>query len=39
MRPHGTHNPLFETGYSLWYGMQVPLFVLVQVFHAPKKES
>ena len=30
---------LKETGYSLWYGMQVPLFVLVQVFHALKKES
>jgi len=30
---------LHETGYSLWYGMQVPLFVLVQVFHVYKKES
>lgn len=26
-----------ETGYSLWYGMQVPLFILVQVFHVFKK--
>ena len=30
---------LKETGYSLWYGMQVPLFVLIQVFHALKKDS
>ena len=30
---------LKETGYSLWYGMQVPLFVLIQAFHALKKES
>lgn len=30
---------LDETGYCLWYGMQVPLFVLVQVFHAFKKEQ
>ena len=30
---------LKETGYSLWYGMQVPLFVLIQSFHALKKES
>lgn len=30
---------LKETGYSLWYGMQVPLFVLVQVFHVLKKDS
>ena len=30
---------LDETGYCLWYGMQVPLFVLVQVFHAFKKEK
>ena len=29
---------LNETGYSLWYGMQVPLFVLVQVFHVFKKD-
>lgn len=28
-----------ETGYGLWYGMQVPLFVLVQVFHVFKKEN
>ena len=26
-------------GYGLWAGMQVPLFVLVQVFHCFKKES
>lgn len=30
---------LDETGYSLWYGMQVPLFILVQVFHVLKKEN
>lgn len=30
---------LDQTGYSLWYGMQVPLFVLVQVFHAFKKDT
>lgn len=30
---------LDQTGYSLWYGMQVPLFVLVQVFHVFKKEN
>ena len=30
---------LKETGYSLWYGMQVPLFVLIQSFHALKKEN
>ena len=30
---------LDETGYSLWYGMQVPLFILVQVFHVFKKEN
>ena len=30
---------LKASGYSLWYGMQVPLFVLVQVFHVLKKES
>ena len=30
---------LEETGYSLWYGMQVPLFVLLQVFHVFKKKS
>ena len=29
---------LHETGYSLWYGMQVPLFVLVQCFHCFKQE-
>lgn len=29
---------LKASGYSLWYGMQVPLFVLVQVFHGLKKE-
>ena len=29
---------LKESGYSLWYGMQVPLFVLVQVFHVFKKD-
>lgn len=30
---------LKASGYSIWYGMQVPLFVLVQVFHVLKKES
>ena len=30
---------LDETGYSLWYGMQVPLFVLIQTFHVFKKET
>ena len=30
---------LDETGYFLWYGMQVPLFILVQVFHVLKKEN
>ena len=30
---------LDETGYFLWYGMQVPLFILVQVFHVFKKEN
>ena len=30
---------LKASGYSLWYGMQVPLFVLVQVFHVLKKDS
>lgn len=30
---------LNETGYFLWYGMQVPLFVLIQVFHAFKKDK
>ena len=28
-----------ETGYFLWYGMQVPMFILVQVFHVFKKEE
>ena len=30
---------LDETGYNLWYGMQVPLFILVQVFHVMKKTN
>lgn len=30
---------LDDTGYFLWYGMQVPLFILVQVFHVFKKEN
>lgn len=30
---------LDQTGYSLWYGMQVPLFVLVQAFHVFKKNT
>ena len=30
---------LKASGYSLWYGMQVPLFILVQVFHVLKKEN
>lgn len=34
-----TFSHLDQTGYGLWYGMQVPLFVLVQVFHAFKKEG
>lgn len=28
-----------ETGYSLWYGMQVPLFILIQVFHVLKRDT
>lgn len=28
---------LDETGYSLWYGMQVPIFVLIQSFHVLKR--
>lgn len=28
---------LDKTGYVLWYGMQVPLFVLIQSFHVFKK--
>lgn len=31
--------PVDKFGYGLWAGMQVPLFVLVQVFHFYKKES
>lgn len=27
---------LDEVGYGLWAGMQVPLFLLIQVFHATK---
>ena len=30
---------LDKTGYCLWYGMQVPMFILVQVFHVMKKEN
>ena len=30
---------LKASGYSLWYGMQVPLFILVQIFHVLKKEN
>lgn len=30
---------LDATGYSLWYGMQVPLFILIQVFHVFKKAA
>lgn len=30
---------LHETGYSLWYGMQVPLFLLVQCFHCFKQDK
>lgn len=30
---------LHETGYPLWYGMQVPLFVLIQVFHVFRREN
>jgi fucose 4-O-acetylase-like acetyltransferase len=31
--------PLEKIGYSLWAGMQVPLFILVQTFHCYKKDS
>ena len=34
-----TFSYLDQTGYFLWYGMQVPLFILVQVFHAYKREQ
>lgn len=34
-----TFSHLDQTGYGLWYGMQVPLFVLIQVFHAFKKDN
>jgi hypothetical protein len=27
---------LKETGYYLWYGMQVPIFILIQTFHVFK---
>lgn len=30
---------LHETGYPLYYGMAVPLFILIQAFHVFKKES
>ncbi len=30
---------LDKVGYCIWAGMQVPLFILIQVFHAYKKES
>lgn len=30
---------LDETGYFLWYGMQVPLFILIQVFHVLKRRT
>lgn len=30
---------LHETGYNLWYGMQVPLFILVQTFHYYKRDD
>jgi hypothetical protein len=29
---------LQETGYALWYGMQVPIFILIQAFHVFKKD-
>lgn len=31
--------PVTRMGYGLWAGMQVPLFILVQVFHFYKKEN
>lgn len=34
---HALPNP-DATGYALWGGMQVPLFLLIQVFHAFKKD-
>ncbi len=34
---HALPNP-DATGYALWGGMQVPLFLLIQVFHSFKKE-
>ncbi len=30
---------LKESGYWLWYGMQVPFFILIQVFHVFKKDK
>lgn len=30
---------LNEIGYSLWAGMQVPIFILIQAFHVLKKDS
>ena len=34
---HALPNP-DATGYALWGGMQVPLFLLIQVFHSFKKK-
>lgn len=34
-----TCSNLSEVGYVFWAGMQVPLFILVQVFHVFKKEE
>lgn len=31
--------PLGKIGYSLWAGMQVPLFILIQSFHCYKKDE
>lgn len=30
---------LNQVGYSLWLGVQVPLFTLIQIFHAYKKDT
>lgn len=35
-----TFTPILDkVGYGLWAGMQVPLFILVQVFHCFKKDN
>ena len=30
---------LNQVGYSLWLGIQVPLFILIQVFHSYKNDT